>query len=208
MHRLAARSLMLVMVFLIVGSLSHLNLAAQESTPAASPKAGSTTAPPAVGTPVASTAAACDPAAFPAGTTGVTYEPLLDYGFVIPADNPDHNLYLTVNTLPPQTCFLFDRGTHGASTYLVLEGTVEFIAWRAWDPAEPIMMAGNADGVSVPLPSGAPVTLNAGDWVTVDRDLEAYAYRNPGPSEGKIVMAIFEKLGPRDGCASGCRRHP
>jgi hypothetical protein len=208
MQRLAARSFLLVASLIIIGNLSHFTIAAQESTPAASPASSALATIPTIGEVIASTTDACDPNVFTADPAGITYQPLDDFGYVIPAEDPAHVLYLTENTLPPLSCILFYRGTFGASTFLVQEGTVEFIAWGGPPLGAPVIWAGNEAGDYVSVPLGAPVTLDAGDWVTVDRSAVAYAYRNPGDEDGKIVMAIYEQTGPRNGCHSACRRNP
>lgn len=208
MHRSTVRVVLLLAMLSITASLLPVSALADEGTPVASPETLAV-APP-VGAPIASTSDACDPTAFPAGATGVAYQPLTNLGFVTPADANEHTLYLTVETLTPGSCLLFDRGTFGATTFFVLEGTVEFIAWGGRTAIDPVVTAGTADEEQEPVnvPSGAPVTLAAGDWVTVDRAAEAYAYRNPGGGDGQIIMAALEPLGPRNGCQRACRRNP
>ena len=208
MQRSVVRVFLLFAMLSLLASQLSVSALADESTPVASPeKQGSPNAP-AVGATIVSQAESCDPSAFPAGLSGITYQPLENFGFVIPAESPDHNLYLTENTLQPGACILFDRGTFGASTLLVQEGTIEFIAWSGPPLGDPVICAGNEAGDYVSVPSGVPVTLDSGDWVTVDRAAAAYAYRNPGVEDGRIVMAIYELTGPRNGCHSGCRRNP
>ncbi len=208
MQRSVVRVFLLFAMLSLLASQLSVSALADESTPVASPeKQGSPNAP-AVGATIVSQAEACDPSAFPAGQSGITYQPIDDFGYVVPVEFPDHVLYLTEDTLPPDTCFLFDRGTHGASTFLVQEGTVEFIAWSGPPLGEPVIWAGNEAGDYVSVDLGTPVTLDAGDWVTIDQAVQAYAYRNPGAEDGRIVMAAYELAVGHNGCHSGCRRHP
>lgn len=207
MQRSALRVILLLATLSLIGGLLPVSAMADESTPVASHEKEDPGPPPVVGTPVASSGDACDAAEFPVGEAGTSYQPLEDFGFAVPAEAPDRSLYLTVSTLLPKSCILFFHGLSGASTYLVLDGTIEFIAW-AHTGDDPVVTAGNPNGATISVPLGAPVTLNEGDWVTVDREA-VYAYRNPGKREARIVMATYERLGEQEnGCAGGCRNHP
>lgn len=165
------------------------------------------TATPVVGTQAITPADACDPAAFPAGETGVTFSPLEDFGFVAPAASPDHNLYLTLDVLPPGSCLMLEDGALGAATFLVLAGEIEFLAWPA-GAAATVIEAGDAAGNPDTVDPGTPVTLATGGWATVDQAAD-FAFRNPGATEAKIVTAFYEPASPTEnGCSGGCRRRP
>jgi hypothetical protein len=141
----------------------------------------------------------------------MTSEPRENLGVVVPADAPDHNLYLAVDHLPPSTCIVYSQATNGAATFFINEGTVEIMAWARVSDDEPKIMAGDEQGNYVTPLVGAPVTLDAGDWFTFDRPAK-YAYRNPGSVEATVTMAVYEFFevipeGQRgNGCSGGCRR--
>lgn len=169
--------------------------------------AGGQSATPPAATPVIAPADACDPATFPAGETGVTFSPLEDFGFVAPAASPDHNLYLTLDVLPPGSCLMLEDGALGAATFLVLEGEIEFLAWPAGSAAT-VIEAGDADGNPDTVLPGTPVILATGGWATVDQAAD-FAFRNPGTAEARVVTAFYEPASPTEnGCAGGCRRRP
>jgi hypothetical protein len=157
------------------------------------------------GTPVAPVAEEfCTDDELDAGSDTIVSAPIEDYGVVLPADAPDHQLYLTVFTLPPDTC-LIDRWNFGANVFQILSGTVDMAIAPGLTPEAPVIEAGTSDGTPLDATSGTPLALAAGDWVTIDREAD-FALRNRGDADAVVVVATFEALPiPANGCGGGCR---
>jgi len=64
-------------------------------------------------------------------------------------------------------------------------------------------MTGHQESIGTPVVLDKKLTLNAGDWVTVDR-AAWFTYHNPGPDQAVVFVAawVVEPTGTR--CGGGC----
>lgn len=126
-----------------------------------------------------------------------------------PAATPGRDLYVVEIVLPSGSCVSFDSHYlhNGAIVWFVQSGTIEFAAQPVSGLPEPIVTAGDANGVGITV-SPMPLTLEAGQWVGLDRAGE-YSYRNAGSDEAVVIMAASEEDpfgGLARSCKGGCRK--
>jgi hypothetical protein len=126
-------------------------------------------------------------------------------------------LYLVEITLPPGDCMPYSalgNQKDGAIVMIVQQGVIQF-QWEALDSGsvgEAQDERGDAEGPVAAViggergpavPEGTPQTLETGDWVTMDQQVQ-FSYSNPGTGDAVILKAVWAVDRP-GGCGGGCK---